>query len=65
MNAVPDGAQGVPESATVTPLLPPERKLAFAFAKRHGIVVREFVDGVAECSCRENVSPLAFAEVRN
>ena len=64
MNAVPDGAQGVPESATVTPLLPPERKLAFAFAKRHGIVVREFVDGVAECSCRENVSPLAFAEVR-
>ncbi|HEY0339377.1 MAG TPA: ATPase, T2SS/T4P/T4SS family, partial [Steroidobacteraceae bacterium] len=62
-NSVADGV-ATPESATVTTLLPPERKVSFAFAKRHGIVVRQFVDGVAECACRENVTPLAIAEVR-
>jgi general secretion pathway protein E len=64
MNAVPEGNERITVSATVTPLVPPERKLSFAFAKRHGIVVRQFVDGVAECACRENASPLAIAEVR-
>jgi hypothetical protein len=63
MNAVPQG-NGVGESATVTALQPPERKLSFAFAKRHGIVVKQFVDGVAECACRERPSPLAIAEVQ-
>src|SRR5919197_353930 len=41
-----------------------ERRLSFAFAKRHGVVVTRFVDGVAECACRTDTSPLAIAEVR-
>jgi general secretion pathway protein E len=40
------------------------RRLSFAFAKRHGVLVRGIVDGVADCVCRENASPLALAEVR-
>src|SRR5262249_53333328 len=65
MNAVPESqAVEAPETATVTPLVTPERRIAFAFAKRHGIVVKQFVDGVAECACREKASPLAIAEVR-
>jgi general secretion pathway protein E len=42
----------------------PERRLSFAFAKRHGVVVTRFADGVAECACRTDTSPLAIAEVR-
>src|SRR3954470_23912125 len=41
-----------------------ERRLSFAFAKRHGVVVTRFADGVAECACRADASPLAIAEVR-
>src|SRR5437868_902699 len=41
-----------------------ERRLSFAFAKRHGVVVTRVVDGVAECACRTDTSPLAIAEVR-
>ena len=41
-----------------------ERRLSFAFAKRHGVLVKRLVEGGAECACRENVSPLAIAEVR-
>jgi general secretion pathway protein E len=40
------------------------RRLTFAFAKRHGVLVRDIVDGVAECVCRENATPHALAEVR-
>jgi general secretion pathway protein E len=40
------------------------RRLSFAFAKRHGVLVRAVVDGVAECICRDPASPLALAEVR-
>ena len=42
----------------------PQRRLSFAFAKRHGVLVKRVVDGVAECACRMPVSPLALAEVR-
>src|SRR6185295_12916728 len=42
----------------------PERRLSFAFAKRHGVVVTRFADGVAECAVRNDTSPLAIAEVR-
>lgn len=42
----------------------PERRPSFAFAKRHGILVKQFVDGVADCACREPASPLAIAELR-
>src|SRR5262245_37593643 len=42
----------------------PEHRLSFAFAKRHGVVVTRFVDGIAECAVRTDTSPLAIAEVR-
>jgi general secretion pathway protein E len=41
-----------------------ERRLSFAFAKRHGVLVRRVVNGVAECAYRADASPLAIAEVR-
>src|SRR5580658_2709668 len=40
------------------------RRLSFAFAKRHGVLVNRVVDGVAECSYRDSASPQALAEVR-
>ncbi|MDE2304377.1 MAG: type II secretion system protein GspE, partial [Gammaproteobacteria bacterium] len=41
-----------------------ERKLAFPFAKRHGVLVRGIADGVADTVYRAGVTPLALAEVR-
>ncbi len=41
-----------------------ERRLSFAFAKRHGVVVKRMDETGAECACRDNASPLAIAEVR-
>jgi general secretion pathway protein E len=40
------------------------RRLSFAFAKRHGVVVREVVDGTAHCACRQGATPMALAELR-
>jgi general secretion pathway protein E len=40
------------------------RHLSFAFAKRHGVLVREVVDGVAHCCCRSVATPAALAELR-
>jgi general secretion pathway protein E len=40
------------------------KRLSFAFAKRHGVLVRRVTDGVAECVYRPNTAPLAVAEVR-
>ena len=40
------------------------RRLSFAFAKRHGVLVNRVVDGVAECTYRDSASPQALAEVR-
>src|SRR6185436_1373319 len=42
----------------------PERRLSFAFAKRHGVLVKRFVNGVAECAYRADTTPMALAEVR-
>ena len=41
-----------------------ERRLTFAFAKRHGIVVRRLSSGVAECAVRDGATPMAVAEAR-
>jgi general secretion pathway protein E len=41
-----------------------DRRPSFAFAKRHGVLVRTVVDGVAECVCRADATPHALAEVR-
>jgi general secretion pathway protein E len=43
---------------------PPERRLSFAFAKRHGVLVRRVADGRAETVYRSDASPLSVAEVR-
>ena len=40
------------------------RRLSFAFAKRHGVLVNRVIDGVAECTDRDTASPQALAEVR-
>src|SRR6201997_4180656 len=45
-------------------VLPLSRRLSFAFAKRHGVLVNRVVDGVAECTYRDTASPQALAEVR-
>ncbi len=40
------------------------RKLSFPFAKRHGVLVRGIIDGLADTVCRPGVTPHAIAEVR-
>jgi general secretion pathway protein E len=42
----------------------PAKALPFAFARRHGIVMRELRDGVAHCVLRPNANPVAVAETR-
>ena len=41
-----------------------ERRLSFAFAKRHGVLVRRIAKGQAETVYRPGASPLSIAEVR-
>jgi general secretion pathway protein E len=41
-----------------------QRHLSFAFAKRHGILVRRIAQGYAEAVYRTGTSPLSVAEVR-
>jgi general secretion pathway protein E len=48
----------------VAPIAAPERRLSFAFAKRHGVLVKGYVNGVAECVYRADTSPQALAELR-
>ena len=40
------------------------RNLPFTFARRHGITLREVVDGVALCALRADANPAAIAEAR-
>jgi len=42
----------------------PGRALPFSFAKRHGVLIREFADGVAHVVYRAGASPLSLAETR-
>jgi len=37
---------------------------AFAFARRHGILVSGIQQGIAHCACRSDVTSIAIAEVR-
>jgi general secretion pathway protein E len=55
-----DEPQQLQEAAAAAP----QRKLSFAFAKRHGVLIKHVTDVEAECVYREHVSPLALAEVR-
>jgi general secretion pathway protein E len=42
----------------------PERKLSFAFAKRHGVLIRGAHGSSTEVVCRPGVAPHSIAEVR-
>jgi general secretion pathway protein E len=44
--------------------LPPAARLSFAFAKRHGVLVRGFDGDDALVTCREGADPRGIAEVR-
>jgi general secretion pathway protein E len=46
------------------PLPQPARGLPFAFAKRHGVVLREVRQGVAHCALRADANAAAVAEAR-
>ena len=43
---------------------PAGRALPFSFAKRHGVLIREFADGVAHAVYRTGESPVSLAEAR-
>ncbi len=43
---------------------PAGRVLPFSFAKRHGVLIRDFADGVAHAAYRTGASPLSLAEAR-
>ena len=53
-------------SAPAPAAAPPavDKRISFAFAKRHGVLIGEIADGVARCTVRGVASPLAVAEVR-
>jgi general secretion pathway protein E len=55
MNAAP---------AIAAPPTPADKRVSFAFAKRHGVLVGAVTDGVAHCTVRGGASPQALAEVR-
>ena len=58
-----DPSPSVRSAPAAAPLsLPP--RLPFAFAKRHGVLVRNLEEHAAECVYREHVSALALAEAR-
>jgi general secretion pathway protein E len=59
MNDVSRGAGAQPAAGAAA-----ERRLSFAFAKRHGVLVKQLQDGYAECAYRSGASPFALAEVR-
>lgn len=43
---------------------PAVRALPFSFAKRHGVLIREIMDGKADTVYREGASPVSLAEAR-
>ena len=54
----------VAESDPVASQKPVARALPFSFAKRHGVLIREMDDGVADTVYRTGTSPLSLAEAR-
>ena len=51
-------------SANPQPIARPAGEVPFAFAKRHGVVVREVRQGTAICALRSDASAVAVAELR-
>jgi general secretion pathway protein E len=63
--ALSDLAIELPAALATSAEAPPApRLLPFAFAKRHGVLVREFSGGHAYVLARADAAPLAIAEVR-
>ena len=52
------------EEITVAEDPPVGRALPFSFAKRHGVLIRDISDGVADAVYRTGASPLSLAEAR-
>jgi len=52
------------EAAAIAAPAAAEKRISFAFAKRHGVLVGAITDGVAQVTVRGGASPLALAEVR-
>ncbi len=42
----------------------PKKRLPFSFAKRHGVLIRDYSEDRADTVCRVGVSPASLAEVR-
>ena len=51
-------------SANPQPIARPAGEVPFAFAKRHGVVVREVRQGTAICALRSDANAVAVAELR-
>lgn len=51
-------------SAEPAAAVPPERRLPFAFARRHGVLLKGIVDGRAHVIVRRGAGPAGVAEVR-
>jgi general secretion pathway protein E len=56
---VNDVAERIPEQRVQS-----EPRLPFAFARRHGVLIRAVVDGTADCVYRAPASAMALAETR-
>jgi general secretion pathway protein E len=52
------------ETVSARTTAPAERKLSFAFAKRHGVLIKSVGEGVAEAVYRTGASPQSIAEAR-
>jgi general secretion pathway protein E len=62
---VSSAANAAAASAAALPAAPPDRRPSFAFANRHGILVRNILDdGAADCVCRQEATAFAIAELR-
>ncbi len=62
MSVMPDDI--TPDAAAPAAEPPVQRRLPFAFAKRHGVLVNQWDNGRAMVWCRADVSAAALAEVR-
>ena len=58
------GNENTAGELTLEPDVESTRVLPFAFAKRHGILIRALIDGKADTVYRGNANPASLAEVR-
>ncbi len=63
-DAQPDEEPRPETEASAEPSAREGRRLPFAFAKRHGVLIREYGAERAQAVCRKRLSPTSLAEVR-